>query len=288
MFTIKQAARRCGVPESSLRAWERRYAVVSPRRTDAGYRLYNEDDLARLGRMRELVEQGWSPAAAAEALRGSAPPAQHASPAPLALAEGASLTAELLDAAAAVDARAIETVLDRAFARGPFEAVADTWLMPTLAALGDAWEEGIIDVAGEHTASHAVMRKLSHTFAAAATTASGPRVVVGLPAGSHHELGALAFATTVRRQGLAVVYVGADLPTTGWQRAVKAFPTRAAVVAVPTHGDRESARDTAAALLRSAPTMLVATGGAHGEAVAPGALSLPRSLGEAARALAHS
>lgn len=262
--------------------------MVTPRRTDAGYRLYGEDDVARLGRMRELVEQGWSPAAAAESLRGSTPPPQPGSPATHDLAVGAALTAELLDAAAAVDVRAIESVLDRAFARGPFEAVADTWLMPTLTALGDAWAEGTVDVAGEHTASHAVMRRLSHAFAAAATGASGPRVVVGLPAGSHHELGALAFATVARRRGLAVVYVGADLPTAGWLRAVKAFPTHAAVVAVPTAEDRDSARDATAALLRAEPTMLVAAGGAHAGALATGVVGLPRSLGEAARVLAHS
>ena len=68
MYTIKRAAQLTGVPETSLRAWERRYAGVSPRRTDAGYRLYNEEDLARLGRMRELSDIGeqegatrWSP-----------------------------------------------------------------------------------------------------------------------------------------------------------------------------------------------------------------------------------
>ena len=42
MYTIKQAAARSGVPVPLLRAWERRYGVVSPSRTPSGYRLYDE------------------------------------------------------------------------------------------------------------------------------------------------------------------------------------------------------------------------------------------------------
>ena len=53
MYTIKHAAALTGVPEATLRAWERRYAVVSPHRTAAGYRLYDEDQLDVLRTMQE-------------------------------------------------------------------------------------------------------------------------------------------------------------------------------------------------------------------------------------------
>ncbi|WP_163104056.1 MerR family transcriptional regulator, partial [Acinetobacter baumannii] len=49
---------------------ERRYDVVEPQRTDAGYRLYDEETLARLRTMAELVADGWTAShAAAEAGR---------------------------------------------------------------------------------------------------------------------------------------------------------------------------------------------------------------------------
>lgn len=41
MVTIKRAAELTGVPEHTLRAWERRYGLVAPARTDGGYRLYD-------------------------------------------------------------------------------------------------------------------------------------------------------------------------------------------------------------------------------------------------------
>ncbi|MFZ5848022.1 MAG: MerR family transcriptional regulator [Actinomycetota bacterium] len=292
MYTIKQAAARTGVSEASLRAWERRYHVVTPRRSEGGYRLYDEQAIAALTAMRRLVDDGWPPAVAAKAVAGrsadvATPPASEAvvkTATPLLEnPEGRVLADGFLAAAAAVDAVGIESVLDRAFALSSFEAVTDEWLMPTLRALGEAWARGDVDVVGEHAGSHAVMRRLSHSFSAAASLPRGPRLVVGLPPGAHHELGALAFATVARRRGAAVVYVGADLPSDSWVRAVRAFPTRAAVLAVPTEQDREAAASTARALRKARPDVAVAVGGAHAAGLDADVVTLPDSITEAAR-----
>src|SRR5680860_1633806 len=61
MYTIKEASLRTGVGIPLLRAWERRYGIVVPTRTDAGYRLYDEAAIGRLRAMRSLVLAGWSP-----------------------------------------------------------------------------------------------------------------------------------------------------------------------------------------------------------------------------------
>lgn len=290
MYTIKEASSRSGVPVASLRAWERRYGVVRPRRTESGYRLYDDAAISALSAMRRLVDDGWSPATAAAAISSgevavdTRPTAEHVEVAqPVELPEGEPLVQELLDAASCVDVASIESVLDRAFGLGSFETVAELWLMPALRELGEAWARGDVDVAGEHAASYAVMRRLSQAFSAASSVTRGPRVVVGLPSGSHHELGALAFATAARRRGLAVVYVGADLPVASWRRAVHAFPTRAVVLAVPTAEDRPRAAETARELLASAPGILVAAGGSHADDLAPNVFRLPASIAEAAR-----
>ncbi|HYL40966.1 MAG TPA: MerR family transcriptional regulator, partial [Candidatus Binatus sp.] len=73
MYTIKAAAARSGVPVATLRAWERRYRVIRPARTASGYRLYDEDSIARIAAMRRRVESGWQPSvAAAEIVRRDA------------------------------------------------------------------------------------------------------------------------------------------------------------------------------------------------------------------------
>ena len=61
MYTIKHAAEMVGVPVTTLRAWQRRYRVVNPGRSDTGYRLYRDGDIAVLRRMQALVASGGSP-----------------------------------------------------------------------------------------------------------------------------------------------------------------------------------------------------------------------------------
>jgi acyl-CoA hydrolase len=68
-FRINWVAETTGVPEATLRAWERRYQVPKPQRTPSGYRLYSQDDVATVKRMRELCDAGISPADAAKEIQ---------------------------------------------------------------------------------------------------------------------------------------------------------------------------------------------------------------------------
>ena len=291
MYTIKRAAQLTGVPEASLRAWERRYGVFAPGRNEAGYRVYDRESLAVISTMRRLVDDGWSPAAAAEAVRSGTVPATLDSatgPAPVSgptQPTAATFTERFLGAAAKMDIAGLEESLDGGFALGSFEHVIDSWLFPTLDALGEGWARGEIDVAGEHAASHAVHRRLSAAFDAAGSRSRGPAIVVGLPAGSQHELGALAFATATRRRGLNVLYLGANVPVGSWETAVRSHAARAAVLAVVTPEDRPAAVAVAERLALHELAPVVCTGGASGADLTAGVRALASSIGAAAEEL---
>jgi methanogenic corrinoid protein MtbC1 len=151
-------------------------------------------------------------------------------------------------------------VLDEMLASGSYESVVDDLLLPAAAALGDAWAGGRLTVAGEHAASAAVARRLAAAFQAAGAPGR-VAVVVGLPPGSRHELGALAFAAALRRRGVGVLYLGPDVPVDAWVDAVTSSGARGAVIGVVTEADREPAADVVAALLER-DLALVAVGGA--------------------------
>lgn len=284
MYTIRQAAELTGIAEATLRAWERRYQVVVPERSEAGYRLYDDAALEALAAMRRLVDAGWAPAQAAAAVKeGAGSEMLHASRLRSAVrgsrADGAAGAMEgFLAAAAALDVPGLEEALDEGFALGSFEHVLESWLCPTLEALGEGWARGEIDVAGEHLASHAAHRRLAAAFEAAGRRARAPSVVVGLPPGSRHELGALAFATTARRIGLNVVYLGADVPEDSWQVAVQHRPADAVVMAVVMPEDRPAAESAAARLRSARPDLLVAVGGAAASGVGAETRLLPGTI----------
>ena len=274
MYTIKRASEMVGVPIATLRAWERRYRVVNPGRSDSGYRLYGAGDIAVLRHMQALVASGWSPKEAAVAaasgesdletepagVRRNKPPISKLAP------PAGTEMADLVAAAAALDPSAVTRLLDEHFATASFEQVVDGWLLPELERLGQAWAEGGLSVAGEHLAAAAVQRRLSAAFdAAALDRGHSPLLLTGLPAGCRHELGILAFATAARRQGLTVIYLGADLPLPDWLTAAQRHQPDAVVVAVPTRTDVAPALEIVGGFagLRA----LVAIGGRHQDAV---------------------
>jgi DNA-binding transcriptional MerR regulator/methylmalonyl-CoA mutase cobalamin-binding subunit len=283
MYTIKQAAMRSGVDASLIRAWERRYGVTRPERTPGGYRLYSDEEIARLRAMRELIESGWSAAQAATAAATQQPTTTAREVPSPASSPGVP---DLVAAAARYDLAAVEDALDGLFGRGSFEAVIDDFVLPAVARLGQAWEDGTIDVAAEHLASSAVLRRLSALFDMAGVAGGGRGVLVGLPPGSRHELGALAFAVALRRRGADVIYVGSDVPAASWVAAAAESGAQAAVIGVVTDADVTPAVQVAEALRAARPDLVLAIGGAS--ATSPpveGATVLPARVVDAAGAI---
>lgn len=282
-YSIGDVAELTGVHASTLRAWEARYALVAPVRTASSYRAYSERDVDVIRRMRLLVDSGVPPRRAAALATG---PVEQPEPAARrAAADVGSAIGDhdsLTRAAARFDASRVQTILDEAFALTSVERVIDDWLMPSLMTLGDAWEAGEIDVAAEHFVTAAVMRRLAALFEA--TPARGPRVVVGLPPGARHELPALAFAVCLRRAGLDVLYLGADVPLDSWTAVVRASAPTAAVIAAAHAVDVDNAVATVQAL-RSAGVALVYVGGQAATEVQSGT-PLPDHLSTSARLVA--
>ncbi|MGD7789908.1 MerR family transcriptional regulator [Propionibacteriaceae bacterium Y1700] len=277
MYTIKRAAELIGIPAGTLRAWQRRYGVVTPERSDSGYRVYDEEDLDILRRMNELVEGGLTPALAARKLTETP--------------GSADRDDDLVAVAATLRPGRITRLLDRQFATGSFEDVLDRWLLPELQRVGTAWATGELSVLAEHLVASAVERRLHAAFDAAGVDTAGttPQVLTGLPYGARHELGVLAFAVCLRRLGLAVSHLGANLPTEEWLTAREAYGSPAVVLAVPSPSDLPTARETIRALRAAGPGVL-AVGGGQQDALAaeePGIIPLGHRLGPAARQLSE-
>src|SRR6185312_14724246 len=131
---IGELSRRTGVAPELLRAWERRYALLEPSRSDGGYRLYSDADLLRLRAMQSHLASGLSAAeAAALAL---------ADPAPSMPQRTGMTLADLRGALDRFDDAAAHAVVDQALASLTVDAVLTELVLPYLAELGSRWERG--------------------------------------------------------------------------------------------------------------------------------------------------
>ncbi len=275
MYTIKQAAARSGLSIATIRAWERRYGVVVPERTAGGYRLYDDEAIDRLVAMRRLVEvEDLRPSQAADLVRagGVAYPGRSSAAVAGGVPAGGDvrlrggdstdrMVEELRQATRRLDVGSIERILDEAFAAERFEAATATVVYPALRAIGEDWASGAIDVAMEHAASETIRRRLARFYDAAVDRSSSFDVIVGLPPGSRHEIGAMGFAVAARRRGLGVLYLGADVPVGSWVRTADAMRPAVAILGAAGDADVSAGLDVVRALLASSSRPVVAAGG---------------------------
>lgn len=279
MYAVKQVSALTGVTEATLRVWERRYAVVVPLRSPAGYRLYDDEQVAVLRSMAALVHSGVSASIAAETVRIT-PGGSRAVTRP-----SASESVDLVTAAADLNPALMHAVLTDAFAATDFDDVVDCWLPYELERLGEAWQSGRLSVAQEHFASAAVARHLSAHFTEAEPRGDVP-VIVGLPAGGRHELMLLAFAACLRRMGVNTIYLGADVPLDDWKAVVSEVGARAAVLGVHLDSDVEAAQQVVNQLRSLDPPVTVRVGGRNRHQIS-GAQFLEDRVSQAAATMAR-
>lgn len=57
-YPIRVVSNETGVNAITLRAWERRYGLITPKRTEKGHRLYTEDDIRLIKQVVALLNRG--------------------------------------------------------------------------------------------------------------------------------------------------------------------------------------------------------------------------------------
>lgn len=60
LFPIREVSRLTGVNPVTLRAWERRYGLIEPTRTESGHRLYSMTEIERVRSIVEWIDRGVS------------------------------------------------------------------------------------------------------------------------------------------------------------------------------------------------------------------------------------
>lgn len=78
LFPIREVSRLTGINPVTLRAWERRYGFIEPKRTNSGHRLYSVTDIETVRRVQGWIERGVSVSKVGELLaRGTPPISRH-------------------------------------------------------------------------------------------------------------------------------------------------------------------------------------------------------------------
>lgn len=221
LYNIKAVEQATGLSSATLRAWERRYGVCAPQRSDSGYRLYSDRDIALLRWLKRRVDEGITISQAVAMLNLRAAPtmvengngaqrpvtethAEHSSQADL----RRRLTHSLLD----FDEQNAETVLSESFALHGVETSCERVIAPVLVDIGERWHRGEVSVVAEHFATHYLRRKLDTLVNLTPIHAESPTIVMGCAPGDWHEIGLVLLSFYLRRHGYHVIYLGQNVP----------------------------------------------------------------------------
>lgn len=217
-FNLKAVIRETGIAADTLRAWERRYGLPMPERTPGGHRLYSQRDIEIIKWLMSKQHEGLSISRAVDMWNELTASGLDPLPAPtsqLIAVPSANLDAirqGWLEACLSFNESGAEQVLNQAFAFSPIETVCVEVLQRGLIEIGELWYRAEATVQQEHFTSALAQRRLDALISAAAPPTRPQTILIGCTPRELHTFTPLLLTLLLRRRGLKVVYLGANVP----------------------------------------------------------------------------
>ena len=139
LYPIREVARLTGINPVTLRAWERRYGLIQPIRTESGHRLYSVSDIETVRQVMGWLERGVAVSKVAELLARSVKPEQTHQDA--CLDEYAHWQTRVQSALSAFDERELDRLYGQVFSSYPVEVVFQSVFLPLWRQLMRAQDE---------------------------------------------------------------------------------------------------------------------------------------------------
>lgn len=236
LYNIKAVVQATDISPSTLRAWERRYEFCTPHRSDSGYRLYSDRDIAVIRWLKIQVESGMAISQAVtwyhSLVEQEESVEQTVLPTPndevlftsLNLPRRSKreevpsfekLQSELITALTAYQETEAESILTETYSIYPIEDIGEQLITPVLIEIGEQWHNGQISVAREHFATNYIRQHLLSILRGTRNNIKGELVWVACAPEEQHEIGLILLAVYLKRAGFQVRYLGSRLPIEG-------------------------------------------------------------------------
>jgi DNA-binding transcriptional MerR regulator len=223
LYNIGVVSRMTGVSMATLRAWERRYQFPESDRTAGGHRLYSEKDVMHLRWVKDRIDEGMQTAQAINALRHQQQTGRltlvEYLPAPASETKiektGAHIGLyrdQLVTALLGRDLPKADTLMGEALAlSSPEDLILDV-ISPTIAEIGEAWEQGKINVATEHLATNYLRQRLLMWMVSGPPPKAVNPIILACAPNEWHEGSLLILGALLRRRRWPVAYLGQAVP----------------------------------------------------------------------------
>lgn len=212
LFPIREVSRLTGINPVTLRAWERRYGLIQPVRTESGHRLYSREDIDTVHRILDWIERGVAVRKVGKMLARD-----HAQAALLrnvgegtAQHESSDWQRHLQQAISAFDDRQLERLYGQIFATYPASVALQDVLMPLWLQL--LRHQGHFGQASEWLFFDSFLRNRISQRLQLAQVSRKPRILLSAIAGECRELELLVAGVLMSGDELAVRVLGMGQP----------------------------------------------------------------------------
>lgn len=213
-FSIAAVERDTGLSKDVLRMWERRYGFPVPERDGNGERSYPAEQVERLRLIKRLMDMGHRPgkliATPTAELSALAP--RRPKPVPSADQGAGAALDELLALIKQHDAAGYQQALQQRLARQGLQRFVQDTIAPLTRRVGEAWEDGSIEVFEEHLFTELTKRLLRQAIAALPGSSRSPRVLLTSVPDEQHVLGLLMVETLFALEGAECIPLGTQMP----------------------------------------------------------------------------
>lgn len=210
-YPIRAVAQITGINPITLRAWERRYQLVTPQRSTSGHRLYSNADIARIREILRLMDSGLAISRVGDVLAHQAQTSDNKYG-----HEDANVwqgyRVRMVSAICLFDELELERNYNEALSLYPIDMITRRLLIPLLRELGQRWQQAKGGIAEEHFFTMYTRNKLGARFHHRSGQHNGPKLLMACLPGEHHEIGLLLFALAAHEFGFRIVLLGADMP----------------------------------------------------------------------------
>ena len=211
-FSIKDLEQLTGVKAHTIRIWEQRYNLLSPKRTSTNIRFYDDEDLKLLLNVSLLNDNGFKISKIADMGEGEIQREV------IQLTEASFKSSEQIHALTIsmvdLDEDRFEKILSSLGVKLGFERTMIEVIYPFFTKIGILWQTGAINPAQEHFMSNLVRQKLIVAINDRYVPASSgsPAFLLYLPEGEMHELSLLFADYLLKSKGIRTIYLGQSLP----------------------------------------------------------------------------
>lgn len=210
-FTIKDLENLTGIKAHTIRIWEQRYGFLKPQRTDTNIRYYSNEELKKILNIALLNKYGFkishidkmSDAEMTEKIYEI----NHQD------AVQERLLNAMIQGMVDMDMPGFEKVMNDYILQKGIEKTIQYLIFPFLERIGVLWMTGHINPAQEHLVSNLIRQKVLVGIDALKMPLHPTKTcVLFLPEGEYHELGLLYVHYLLRARGIAVYYLGSNVP----------------------------------------------------------------------------